>query len=351
MDMKAAAVLKVCYMGEFRRIPMEHRPSFDMVAEAVSNLYTAADGKAPTMKYLDEDGDLCTLVQATFSDFLTTARPPFPETDDINIRPLLKLQLVYETVQESITDKDRSDNTEHVEETPEVMETDLLLERADTPRQQLLGDRESHQQVLPDGDSMSEVSDTKSWEFVDLSPRSDGEVSADSKRRKVDESVSLQDGGQILPSMPPPPRRSAVQEPLQQPERDFGWWAENQDREFPRHIFFPILLPWLRVRSKRNPKNWYFFNPVTQQTTFNFSDAYKLNLPTSVEGWQAFQRYFVNVDSMTLLRSYSLKASCDASPILLVDRYTTGQLQAVGTPWLPSLNQMPRGPIMQTHMA
>lgn len=117
--------------------------------------------------------------------------------------------------------------------------------------------------------------------------------------------------GQTLTSMPPPlPRRSALrhtavstnivpvtpcpQEELRQPERDWGWWSENQDREFPRHVYFQIPRPWLRVRSKKDPSDVYFFHAVTQQTTFNFSDVYQSALPTSVEDWQAFQRNFAN---------------------------------------------------------
>lgn len=67
----AAVVLKVVCQGQTHRIPLKDCPDYAAVELAIRSLSPRPE--AYVAKYLDEDGDLCTLVEATFSDFLSTA--------------------------------------------------------------------------------------------------------------------------------------------------------------------------------------------------------------------------------------------------------------------------------------
>lgn len=65
-----AVVLKVAYQGQTHRIPFKDLPDYSACASAVQDCLPT--GSAYATKYVDEEGDLCTLVESTFQDFLTT---------------------------------------------------------------------------------------------------------------------------------------------------------------------------------------------------------------------------------------------------------------------------------------
>mmetsp|Transcript_51064 Transcript_51064/g.106311 ORF Transcript_51064/g.106311 Transcript_51064/m.106311 type:complete len:587 (+) Transcript_51064:66-1826(+) len=70
--MASAAVLKVTYQSEVRRCLLASvRPSFEEITESIAKLFPEA--KDCTARYLDEDGDACTLCEASLSDFLAQA--------------------------------------------------------------------------------------------------------------------------------------------------------------------------------------------------------------------------------------------------------------------------------------
>eukprot|EP00931_Biecheleriopsis_adriatica_P116790 TRINITY_DN92385_c0_g1_i1.p1 TRINITY_DN92385_c0_g1~~TRINITY_DN92385_c0_g1_i1.p1 ORF type:complete len:584 (-),score=139.06 TRINITY_DN92385_c0_g1_i1:82-1638(-) len=60
----------------------------DTVQEKIRSIWGEGE---PVAKYMDDDGDYCTLVKATFPDFLETARPPFDGAQ--SSRPVLKVKL------------------------------------------------------------------------------------------------------------------------------------------------------------------------------------------------------------------------------------------------------------------
>lgn len=82
-------VLKVACNGEFQRVPIPIPCTLDAVLEALDKTSGQA-GRAKAM-YFDEDGDECTLVPASFTDFLTTAKPPLASTSEKDPRPILRL--------------------------------------------------------------------------------------------------------------------------------------------------------------------------------------------------------------------------------------------------------------------
>jgi len=64
----AFGVLKVSSGGQIHRVLLEHEPSFSSVDAVLQGL---RPGMRPgSAKYLDADGDLCSLVEGTFEDFL-----------------------------------------------------------------------------------------------------------------------------------------------------------------------------------------------------------------------------------------------------------------------------------------
>jgi len=86
----SGAVLKVTFNGEISRIPLAAKPDLKTVLEKIIAVW--GGNNLPLMKYLDEEGDMCTLVEATFADFLLTARPPFDSKEAG--RPVLKVTLL-----------------------------------------------------------------------------------------------------------------------------------------------------------------------------------------------------------------------------------------------------------------
>lgn len=65
-------ILKVECNGDVRRTVIEGRTSYAAVERAVQEVFPGHG--ADVAKYLDEDGDSCTLKQQTFADFLATAQ-------------------------------------------------------------------------------------------------------------------------------------------------------------------------------------------------------------------------------------------------------------------------------------
>jgi len=66
-------VLKIAQGTEVLRVPLKGAADFPAVQEVLRRVWTGPG--EPSAKYEDEDGDLCGLVEATFADFLTTAKP------------------------------------------------------------------------------------------------------------------------------------------------------------------------------------------------------------------------------------------------------------------------------------
>jgi len=65
------AVLKLSYQGEVRRVMMEKDVSYEDVSSAIAGAWPAM--KDLTAKYTDEEGDLCVLCEASFTDFLAVS--------------------------------------------------------------------------------------------------------------------------------------------------------------------------------------------------------------------------------------------------------------------------------------
>jgi len=67
-----SVVVKVSCQGEIRRTRIEtEHVSYDNVVKAMSDMFPGL--KDYTAKYLDEEGDACTLCEAAFDDFLTVS--------------------------------------------------------------------------------------------------------------------------------------------------------------------------------------------------------------------------------------------------------------------------------------
>lgn len=66
------AVLKLCYQGEIRRSLLQGELSYEAVIQKISEVFP--DVKQASAKYLDEEGDACTLCSASFSDFLAVSK-------------------------------------------------------------------------------------------------------------------------------------------------------------------------------------------------------------------------------------------------------------------------------------
>jgi hypothetical protein len=66
------AILKASYQGDIRRTRFEaDEITYDDVCQAISKLFP--DLQEYTAKYVDEEGDACTLCETTFTDFLSVS--------------------------------------------------------------------------------------------------------------------------------------------------------------------------------------------------------------------------------------------------------------------------------------
>lgn len=66
-----AVVLKISYQGQMHRVLFPSMPGYADVDSAVKQKVL---GSGYVTKYADEEGDLCSLVEPTFADFVTTAK-------------------------------------------------------------------------------------------------------------------------------------------------------------------------------------------------------------------------------------------------------------------------------------
>jgi len=78
-------VLKISCNGEIHRIQLDGTADYQFVCQSVQDLFPSSAIQG--IKYVDEEGDLCTLVDATFTDFLQTAQEGGYE------RKMLKVQV------------------------------------------------------------------------------------------------------------------------------------------------------------------------------------------------------------------------------------------------------------------
>jgi len=87
----AFAVLKVSYQGEVRRSLIETEISYDVVVKTISEVFP--DLKEYSAKYVDEEGDICTLCPASFQDFLAVSKEGRVADASKAGKLLLKLEL------------------------------------------------------------------------------------------------------------------------------------------------------------------------------------------------------------------------------------------------------------------
>lgn len=83
------AIVKVTCDGEVRHVRVEGSRDYAAVIDAIKRAYPDADDTY-VAKYYDEDGDLCTLMEYTFVDFLMCASEksdgePVPETTILHV--------------------------------------------------------------------------------------------------------------------------------------------------------------------------------------------------------------------------------------------------------------------------
>jgi len=83
-------VLKVASGTEIHRVQMEGEPDLATVQRTLQLVWGAYSSE-PVAKYIDDEGDLCTLVPASFGDFMDSAVPRFG--DSSRKRPVLKVTL------------------------------------------------------------------------------------------------------------------------------------------------------------------------------------------------------------------------------------------------------------------
>lgn len=86
------AVLKISFQGEFRRSIIETDITYDVVIRTISNLFPEAEDYSA--RYLDEEGDACTLCASSFQDFLAVSRAGNVRADAPKNKLILKLELV-----------------------------------------------------------------------------------------------------------------------------------------------------------------------------------------------------------------------------------------------------------------
>mmetsp|Transcript_83547 Transcript_83547/g.147695 ORF Transcript_83547/g.147695 Transcript_83547/m.147695 type:complete len:728 (+) Transcript_83547:96-2279(+) len=87
----AFAVLKVSYQGEVRRSLIEKEISYDAVLDTISKVFP--DLKDYSAKYVDEEGDVCTLCKASFPDFLALSKAKKAGDASQDQKLILKLEL------------------------------------------------------------------------------------------------------------------------------------------------------------------------------------------------------------------------------------------------------------------
>lgn len=68
----AMTVLKITCESAIHRIQLSGEPDYPCIQKAVQELWP--NSSLEWMKYMDEEGDFCTLVEATFTDFVQTAQ-------------------------------------------------------------------------------------------------------------------------------------------------------------------------------------------------------------------------------------------------------------------------------------
>jgi len=211
----SGAVLKVTFNGEISRIPLAAKPDLKTVLEKIIAVW--GGNNLPLMKYLDEEGDMCTLVEATFADFLLTARPPFDSKEAG--RPVLKVTLLEaegdvfqetsskeslpseESKMDSPTHNHQLQQHEPAGEETEVLElsADILAERTDEQEPDHELDTTAETDVTDDSEyelvSFDEVNETS----MDAQTPSAVSESAVVKRRKVSDMEAKQeeDGSEV----------------------------------------------------------------------------------------------------------------------------------------------------------
>ncbi|CAE8605093.1 unnamed protein product, partial [Polarella glacialis] len=136
MAAQAWSVLKVTCRDEVHRLPIQGKPDLQTVSKKLGAIWADDNGSTLVAKYLDDEGDWCTLVEATFADFISTARPQFPEER----RPVLRLKLFSSTQHAALQEQDISSEpqscsgAESVEAKPE--EFDIGTPRSQVSEEQ-----------------------------------------------------------------------------------------------------------------------------------------------------------------------------------------------------------------------
>jgi len=87
----ASAVLKISYQGELRRCLIEDI-TYNVVIETISK--TFPEVKDYSAKYVDEEGDACTLCASSFPDFLAVSRAGNSSADVPSNKLILRLELI-----------------------------------------------------------------------------------------------------------------------------------------------------------------------------------------------------------------------------------------------------------------
>ncbi|CAJ1366650.1 unnamed protein product [Effrenium voratum] len=91
-DKAMAAVLKVTYQSEFRRCRLEEADiSYEGLCRWLSRLFPEVN--CYCAKYVDDEGDRCTLCDASFSDFLELSSSPGGGQVELGKKMILRLEL------------------------------------------------------------------------------------------------------------------------------------------------------------------------------------------------------------------------------------------------------------------
>jgi len=91
VNVEMMPILKVAFGSDIRRLVMQEEPSFYAVQNLIVNTWPTLSGAM--LKYLDDEGDLCTLTPGTFEDFLA-----IHATSQTGKRAILKLQAFPQAV-------------------------------------------------------------------------------------------------------------------------------------------------------------------------------------------------------------------------------------------------------------
>eukprot|EP00928_Gymnodinium_smaydae_P094067 TRINITY_DN78527_c0_g1_i1.p1 TRINITY_DN78527_c0_g1~~TRINITY_DN78527_c0_g1_i1.p1 ORF type:complete len:217 (+),score=28.47 TRINITY_DN78527_c0_g1_i1:76-726(+) len=91
-----SAVLKLSYQGEVRRVLLKETQelSYEKITHVIAEAWPALKDYTP--KYVDEEGDLCILCHASFSDFLNISRASSAARNTSG-QLLLRLEIVPST--------------------------------------------------------------------------------------------------------------------------------------------------------------------------------------------------------------------------------------------------------------